>query len=51
MTRERHAAPATAWIVGLLLGGNVVAGAYVAIAAWRSAGDAQRFWTGDPRSP
>ncbi len=48
-TRERHARPAALWIVALLLGGNVVAGAYVALAAWRSAGDTQRFWTGEPR--
>ncbi len=51
VTRERRIAPAALWIAALLLGGNVVAGAYVAIAAWRSAGDVQRFWTGVPRSP
>ena len=43
--RERPL-PATVWIVALLLGGNLVGGAYVLRAAITSRGDAWRFWTG-----
>jgi len=46
VAREPSAGVATVWIAGLMLGGNVVAGAYVTLAAARCRGDRARFWMG-----
>lgn len=40
---------AAAWIIALLLLGNVVAGVYVLLVWWCSRGDARAFWLGARR--
>jgi len=44
--REATGARAAAWIVALLLLGNLIACLYVLGAWWRSGGDGGRFWHG-----
>jgi hypothetical protein len=44
--REATGARAAAWIVALLLIGNLIACLYVLGAWWRSGGDGGRFWHG-----
>ncbi|WP_067563394.1 DUF1475 domain-containing protein [Halofilum ochraceum] len=43
-------APAAAWIVALILLGNVVACIYLIRAWWRAGGDGNAFWHGQRRS-
>ncbi len=46
--REAHA-PAAAWIVALILLGNVVACLYLIRAWWSAGGDGDAFWHGQRR--
>ncbi|MDX1609783.1 MAG: hypothetical protein R3225_06635 [Halofilum sp. (in: g-proteobacteria)] len=48
--REPTAGRAVAWIVALLLLGNLVACVYVLLALQRAGGDADRFWNGPARA-
>lgn len=48
--REPTAGRAAAWIVALLLLGNLVACVYVLLALTRAGGDAGRFWNGPARA-
>ena len=49
--RERSPLAAGAWIVAILLLGNLIACAYVLLALRTSAGDASRFWHGPAGAP
>ncbi len=44
--REKSLARAVPWVLGVLIGGNVVSAAYALLALVKSDGDWHRFWLG-----